>query len=196
MTKVIKGFTLGVLVGAMLMVSTYALAGPVNEYLLAKADYPIFVDDKLYESDGLPMLKYQGYTYAPLRAVSELLGVKILWNEELNQVEITRGQLPMGNSAFRNIIVTGEQGIYTVTGEARVFEATFHYEVSDGHFVYQQGFLTTSAGAPEWGTFTLDISVSPEDLPENGTLSLGLYEESANDGSIINELGIALEVFP
>lgn len=196
MNKILKGFTMGVLVGAMLMVSTYALAGPVNEYLLARADYPIFVDDELYESDGLPILKYQGYTYAPLRAVSELLGVDIAWNEALNRVEITRGQLPIGNSAFRNIIVTGEQGIYTVTGEARVFEANFHYEVSDGHFVYQQGVLTASAGAPEWGTFTLDISVSLNDLPENGTLSLGLYEASANDGSIINELGVALEIFP
>jgi len=194
MTKTLKGFAMGVLVGALLMVSTYAVAAQVNQYLLSKADYPIYVDDKLYEGN-LPVLNYQGYTYVPLRALSEIFGVKTFWNEELQQVEITPGEQPIENMAFRNINVTGSQGNYVVTGEARIFEATLHYEVSDGHNVFLSGFETASVGAPEWGTFTLNLIVSPDDLPKNGTLTLVLYEESMKDGSIINELGIALETF-
>lgn len=194
MTKTIKGFAVGVLVGALLMVSTYAGANAVNQYLLIKADYPIYVDDEMYQSN-LPILNYQGRTYAPLRAISELLNVKIMWNEELHRVEISPGQPPVENSAFRKIAVTGSQGTYVVTGEARIFEATYQYEVSDGHQVFMQGFGTASSGAPDWGTFTINVSIEPSELPVNGTVSLFLFEESANDGSVINELAIVLEVF-
>lgn len=194
MSKVLRSFVMGVLVGAILMVSTYGVASTVNQYLLERADYPVYVNNELYvpgELD-LPILKYRGYTYAPLRAVSELLGVHIDWNAELGRVEITREKAPV----FRNVTVTGGQGVYTVTGEARVFEATFQYEVSDGHFVHMAGFMTTSNGAPEWGTFTLEVNVAAEDLPVNGTLTLFLYEESAADGSVINQQAVVLETFP
>lgn len=194
MTKSFKNFAVGVLVGALLMVSAYAGAAAVNEYLLIKADYPIYVDGELYESN-LPVLNYQGNTYAPLRAVSELLNVKIFWNAELHRVEITPGQPPIENSAFRNIVVTGTQGTYTVTGEARIFEATYQYEVSDGHQVYQKGFGMASTGAPDWGTFTIDVSIAPSELPVNGTVTIFLFEESAKDGSVFNELAVVLEVF-
>jgi len=197
MKKTAKGFVVGVLVGAILMVSTYALAESVKGFLLARADYPVYVNGELYEPGNLdlPMMKYRGYTYAPLRAVSELLGVQIEWNEELNQVEITREQPPLENVAFRNITVSGEQGNYVVTGEARIFEATYQYEVSDGHQIFMQGFGMASAGAPEWGTFTIEVSISPSELPMNGTVSIFLFEESAKDGSIINEMDVVLEVF-
>lgn len=195
MKKTVKGFAMGVVVGALLMVSTFAIASTVNQYLLIKADYPIYVDDKIYESN-LPILNYQGSTYAPLRAISELLGVKIMWNEELHRVEISPGQPPIENSAFRKIAVSGTQGTYVVTGEARIFEATYQYEVSDGHVMFMQGYGMASTGAPDWGTFTIEVNVSPSDLPANGTLSLTLFEYSAKDGSIINELGVVLEVFP
>lgn len=76
-----------------------------------------------------------------------------------------------------------------------MFEATFQYEVSEGHFVLLQGFATASTGGPEWGTFSLNLSISSDDLPENGTLSLVLFEESAKDGSDINVLPVVLEVF-
>ena len=198
MSKTAKGFVLGLLAGAILMMSTYAVAGPITEYILALADYPVYVNDELYEPGplALPMLKYRGYTYAPLRAVSELLGVDIEWNEAMGRVEITREQLSEGNTAFRNVVVSGTQGTYTVTGEARVFEATFQYEVSDGHFVFQKGYEMASAGGPDWGTFELNIDISPQDLPANGTLSLFLFEESAEDGSVINELAVVLQIFP
>jgi hypothetical protein len=147
----------------------------------------------LYEGE-LPILNYQGYTYVPLRTLSELLNVSIFWNETLKQVEITHVS-PTENQAFRNITVNGTQGNYTITGEARIFEATVQYDVEDGHYVYLEGFVTASEGAPSWGTFTININIPASDLPNNATLMLILFEESAMDGSRINELPVVLEVF-
>ena len=196
MNKTIKGFIMGLLVGVFFMVSTSSLAGSIKDYVLVKSEYPIYVNKNLYESMDRPILNYEGHTYVPLRAIGELLGAGIKWDEKVRQVEITYGEQSLENQAFRNIEVSGTQGNYTITGEARVYEATFNYEISDGHVVFFQGFKTTSAGAPDWGTFTLEFNIPKGDLPVNGTLVLSLFEESADDGSIINELPIVLEIFP
>jgi hypothetical protein len=99
------------------------------------------------------------------------------------------------NKAFRNIKITGSKGKYTITGEARVFEATMNYAVSDGHNYLVEDFLTLDMGAPEWSAFTLDINIPEEKLPVNGTLILEIFEYSAEDGSVINSLNIPLESF-
>jgi hypothetical protein len=99
------------------------------------------------------------------------------------------------NEAFRNIKVSGFQGNYTITGEARVYEGTVQYEVSDGHIVFAKNFVTASSGGPDWGTFSIEVNIAKDDLPEYGTLIVFLFEESAKDGSIINELPIVLEIF-
>ena len=125
-----------------------------------------------------------------LRAISDLLGARINWNENLRQVEITYGEQPIENQAFRNITVSGSQGAYTVTGEARVFEVTVQYEVEDGHFVLLEGFVTASDGAPAWGTFTINIQIPEGNLPQNGMLRLFLFEESAEDGSRIDRKSV------
>lgn len=195
MNKTTKGFIIGLLFGVCLMLTTSSLASSIKEFVLNKAEYPIFVNDNLYESSDLPILNYEGHTYVPLRALTELLGVQINWNEELRQVEITRGMIPLENKAFRNIIVSGSQGNYTVAGQARVFEATLHYEVEDGHVIFLEGFETASEGAPGWGIFTIDIQILEGELPDYGQLRLILFEESAKDGSRVHELSIPLENF-
>lgn len=194
MNKTIKGLTMGILIGALLMFSTSLFASSVTEFILVNARYPIIVNENLYEGD-LPILNYDGFTYVPLRAISELLATRIVWNEKLRQVEITYGEQSIQNQAFRNIKVSGSQGNYTVTGEARVFEATIQYEVEDGHFILLEGFETASESAPGWGTFTININIPEENLPINGMLRLFLFEESAEDGSRLNELPIPLELF-
>lgn len=194
MNKTMKGLILGIMIGALLMFPVSSLASSLTQYILVEAQYPIMVDDNPYEGDLL-ILNYEGSTYVPLRTMSELLDVNIFWNETLKQVEITHGD-PTENQAFRNIAVSGSQGNYVVAGEARIFEATLQYEVEDGHFVYIEGFETASVGAPDWGTFTINIDLPEEDLPQNATLMLNLFESSPMDGSRINELPVVLEVFP
>lgn len=84
------------------------------------------------------------------------------------------------NQAFRN--VTGQvKYVYEVEGEARVFEGTYHFEVSDGHHILVKGFGTSTKGAPEWGTFHEKIEVPRQAVPVNGTLVLELYEPNMSD---------------
>lgn len=105
-------------------------------------------------------------------------------------------EVPSGEQTFRNIEVTGENGQYTVTGEARTFEASFAYNVEDGHrlLVEEQNEMA-SIGAPEWGTFEFDVNIQEDKLPENGTLTLTLYTKSAKDGSIENRKYVKLDSF-
>lgn len=195
MNKKIKDLIVGIIIGAVLTLptSSFASASSLTKYFLVKAQYPIMVNENLYKGD-LPILNYQGSTYVPLRALSELLNVNISWNKAPKQVEITHKD-PTNNQAFRNITVSGSQGKYVITGEARVFEATIQYEVEDGHYIFSKGFTTASEGAPGWGAFTFNIDIPKKSLPDNATLSLILFEESAKDGSRINELVVTLEVF-
>lgn len=103
-------------------------------------------------------------------------------------------QVVLENDAFRvfepeeNAVVGNE---FTVRGEARVFEANILYEFEDGHNILDEGFVTASVGAPEWGEFEITISFD-EVAYENGTVIL--YEEDAKDGSRKNELYIPVTV--
>ncbi len=92
---------------------------------------------------------------------------------------------------FRNVQVnkTGDS-TFEVKGEAQVFEAAFSWAIEDGQHVIKQGHGTTSAGAPEWGKFTFEVTAAkhgPESLPQ-----LTLFEASAKDGSRQHELPILL----
>lgn len=193
MKKTIKGFMIGLLAGTLLMATTSSFAS-IKEYILVPAIYPIVVNETVYQGH-MPMLNYQGHTYVPLRATSDLLGTHIYWNEDLRQVEITFGEPALENQAFRNIMVSGSHGNYTVAGQARVYEGTVQYEVEDGHFILDEGFTTASEGGPGWGIFKIDIQIPPEDLPEYGSVRIVLFEESAEDGSRLHEIAVLLEDF-
>ena len=95
------------------------------------------------------------------------------------------------NNAFRNVTIKEiKPGKFTVSGQARVFEAAFSWVIEDGMNEISEGHETTDAGAPAWGNFSFDVSVSKES--ENSTLHIILFESSAKDGSRINELPIFL----
>ncbi|MCA1031028.1 hypothetical protein LCL95_08345 [Bacillus timonensis] len=105
-------------------------------------------------------------------------------------------RIPKMNTAFRNVQVSGEDGVYTVTGEARVFEGSFFYAVEDGHdYVIAETVVNGLEGAPSWAPFKISINISMDKLPENGTLTLNLFERSAKDGSIVNLYNKVLQQF-
>jgi len=105
-------------------------------------------------------------------------------------------EVPSGEQTFRNVEVTGENGEYTVKGEARTFEASFAYSVEDGHnLLVEEQHEMASIAAPEWGTFEFDVNIEEDKLPENGTLTLTLYTKSAKDGSIENRKFVKLDSF-
>ena len=105
------------------------------------------------------------------------------------------GMGEMKNNSFRNLHVTGRDGKYKVSGEARVFEAAFSYIVTDGHDVYIENHEQTAQGAPAWAPFSFDINLSEDDLPVNGTLMVELFYFSPKDGEKTDILAIPLQTF-
>ena len=108
--------------------------------------------------------------------------------------EITTSDIVLqvySNKRFKDVTVkkTGENE-YTIEGKGQIFEASFNYVVEDGHEEIKKGFQTTDAGAPAWGKFKFSIDVPKK--RENSTLTLILFEISANDGSRQHELPIPL----
>lgn len=95
------------------------------------------------------------------------------------------------NDIFQDVTVqkTGENS-YIVKGKARIFEAVVDYVVEDGHNELAEGSIQASKGAPDWGDFTIELTVK-KDQP-NSTLMLILFETSAKDGGRLHELAIAL----
>lgn len=190
------GFAAGLLAGMLLAASWPAVAATAVQFAVGVVNYPVFVNDELYENDGdAPVLNVDGRTYVPLRAVSEMLGAEVQWHEEQRYVDIRLGEQPPGNGAFRVESVVGRNGRYTVIGKARVFEAVMHYAVSDGHDYLLEEMVMLDAGAPAWAPFELNIEIPEEKLPKNGSLTVELFEYSAKDGSRVNEWFVVLENF-
>ena len=93
------------------------------------------------------------------------------------------------NESFRNMTITKTgQGQYTIKGEARVNEANVRFVVTDGDKTLANSFVTASTGAPEWGSFSIDLKLDPS--AKSPVLSL--FEESAATGQRIHELNIPL----
>jgi hypothetical protein len=84
----LKKFVLGLALGCVLTAATSAFADPIKEYILTKIDYPIFVNGTEFKSEDLPALNYEGNTYLPLRAIGDVLGEPVKWNDQLKRVEI------------------------------------------------------------------------------------------------------------
>ncbi|MEQ7052794.1 Gmad2 immunoglobulin-like domain-containing protein [Paenibacillaceae sp. P-4] len=109
---------------------------------------------------------------------------------ELNTKSIAQKQTlaKLQQNMFRDIKVEETDVIYTVKGEANVFEGNFQYVVKQGDTEITKGFGTASKGGPEWGIFSQDITISKSKLSADQTLTLELYEEDAATGEPMNKL--------
>ena len=95
------------------------------------------------------------------------------------------------NERFRNVTVEHVNGgEFRVKSEGQIFEASFSWVVEDGHNELKQGHEMTDDGAPEWGRFDFTLDVAKH--RENSTLTLILFEVSAQDGHRQHELPIVL----
>ncbi|WP_309120867.1 Gmad2 immunoglobulin-like domain-containing protein [Paenibacillus sp.] len=191
-----RGFAAGALVGGAMMTAWPTLAATVKQIIATEANYSAYVNGVPYIEGDRPLLNVDGGTYVPLRAVGELLGAQVEWNEATREVHIVREADETGNVAFRAVTVSGSDGSYTVRGEARVFEATLQYAVSDGHRYLLEETAQVREGAPAWSAFELKIAVPASQRPANGTLMLELFEYSAKDGTKVNVWTVPLETFP
>lgn len=83
-----KKFIMGLLIGALLFSITPVTAA-IEQYILYKVDYKVMVNGVEYQDVDLPILNYQGNTYAPMRSLLDFAGMTINWNAELQQAEVT-----------------------------------------------------------------------------------------------------------
>lgn len=98
------------------------------------------------------------------------------------------------NEAFRIFTPEPQEEVastFTITGEARVFEATFQWMLEDGHNILAEGTMMAEQGAPEWGKFEFEVSYEKASSP---MLSLIFHVESAKDGEVEHQLIVPLKV--
>lgn len=111
------------------------------------------------------------------------------WVDEKDSREIV-----LQNVAFRIYEPTPNAEVkdqIVVRGLARVYEGTILYEFEDGHYILDEGFTTATEAAPGWGEF--EIIIEFDDVVNDSGFVI-LFEESAKDGSRINELQIPVKV--
>jgi LysM repeat protein len=71
-----------------------------------------------------------------------------------------------------------------LTGSARAFEATIHYQIrgTAGQTITQEQTVTAAQGAPAFGPFDTQLKLDEKPAEQNGILMV--YTRSARDGSI------------
>lgn len=80
-----KNFIKGFVAGALVFGTVTSFAAVT--YNAITASFPILINGKAWESDK-PVVVIDGSTYLPLKAIGDVLNVKVKWNSDLRQVEI------------------------------------------------------------------------------------------------------------
>lgn len=84
-----KQILVGIVIGAIIFGATPALTNTLRTFIAEEASFPIVVDGAKVELD-MPVVTIEGRTYIPLRALGDVLGVKVDWNDEKGQAEVLR----------------------------------------------------------------------------------------------------------
>lgn len=143
-------------------------------------------------SKGTAEISIENYiiNFIPTEITNLATLVHVHSKEQENIAAPAQQPVVLENEAFKITSPTSSQEIQRsviLSGQARVFEATFQYRLEDGHNVLAEGFVTTTEGAPEWGSFNVEIEFLEPTSP-HGVLQI--YEESAEDGTPRHELQI------
>lgn len=72
----------------VVLLPTTVLAGS-GQFSLTQVYYPILSNGQNIDTQDHPILNLQGSTYLPVRALSEALGIPIIWDDTAKQVKIT-----------------------------------------------------------------------------------------------------------
>ena len=84
-------------------------------------------------------------------------------------------------------------GVYEVTGKAKVRKGVFYYSVENGHdqLVPEKKVKLNNSNEVD---FKLKILIPAHQLPENGVLMLNLYEKD-KAGKMVNSHPVVLDTF-
>lgn len=114
MVAIILSFTLSIIVYASYMDTIQA----------AKVQYPMIVDGKIVDAD-IPMVSINDRIYLPIRAMCEVLGIEIEWNEEgrvdvmTNKTEVENDQVQIGYYGLEGWI-TDKVADFEITKETAI----------------------------------------------------------------------------
>lgn len=81
---------------------------------------------------------------------------------------------------IRNIVVQGEQGEYTITGETNL-NSDIAYSVEDGHYILVEKKNVELHGSEKWKSFEIATEIEKENLPNAGVLTLVFSWEQAGE---------------
>ena len=99
--KKYKQLFIGIIIGAILFNIIPSFATTVKQYIAYESPYPMYVNGKEFKSD-LPILNYNGTTYIPLRAVSDILGVPLDFNGQIIKIGIQNDNIKNNNTSTNN----------------------------------------------------------------------------------------------
>lgn len=130
--------------------------------------------------DGKPIevLLYAGHAQPPIPA---------------EVIEIPEGKKLATSKSF--IVFTPLEGEkilnpVTIRGKARVFEANFRVHIEDGHNYLAEKIITAENGAPDWGSFKVDL---PFESPSNPQGFIIFSYENMENGKMIEELNVPVK---
>jgi Intracellular proteinase inhibitor len=127
------------------------------------------------------------YTVKARLLASNLNGKKLVRKAESKAAVYIPGEIPV----FRHVKITGENGLYSVEIDGHPKSGKVWYSVEDGHneLLSEKGVSALSKNGEK---FNINVSISSDRLPENGTVLLHLYEKDM-EGNIINSFPVILE---
>ena len=88
MKKIILWTVIGMLIGMF----GFVYADEINTFVATKAGFKILVNGTEYTNQDKPVVVINGSTYMPLRALGEVLGVKVNWNADKKIVEVGKSE--------------------------------------------------------------------------------------------------------
>lgn len=82
-----KKWLCGLIVGVLASTCFMAFAAEANQWTALKATFKVFVKGEEFQSQD-PTVAINGKTYLPLKAIGDVLGEDVIWNEGLRRVEV------------------------------------------------------------------------------------------------------------
>ena len=86
------------------------------------------------------------------------------------------------SDVFRKVEASGKNGVYEIKGEIRSNKKEFYYIVEDGHNeLIPEKKQTVNTSHSQWSKFSFKLTLQKDDIPENGTIILYLFEKNTKN---------------
>ncbi|HOM02866.1 MAG TPA: cohesin domain-containing protein [Acetivibrio sp.] len=131
-----------------------AYAAETNQWTALRATFNVFVKGEEFQSQD-PIVAINGRTYLPLKAIGDVLGVDVVWNEQQRRVEVAMTENDK---------------------EKDVAPVIINHEAGTGEYILDVALESVKAKPGD----TVEIPLKFENIPAQGidSLNLSLYYDS------------------